>query len=195
MKGHAHLVIAGADESTNVSVFSVGRLTALDPTGAFNILQSPSSTNNPANNGSPLFQGHAATAYDGVADIADIAILSTDGKFGGIRTANTGYLAAQGYTGIYAPAVQFLGPVYIGDITASDTATPVILLGSAATTQINGGNLLQSNNAPVQVSGLTQLKFVAGIDSTGRTLPAQANQARLVQNGTDVTAQIVVNPP
>ncbi len=194
MKGHAGIVIAGADETTNLGVFSVGRLTANDPTGAFNIVQPVSSTNVPANNGSPLFQGHATTAYDGVADIAFIAIVSTNGKFGGVRASNANCFAAKGLTGIYAPGVAFAGPVFIGDIIASNAATPVLIIGSSPDTRITGGNLLQANGQPVKVSGLTQLMFTAGTKSNGATLPAQTNKAVLQQDGTDVTAQIVLNP-
>jgi len=195
MKGHAGIVITGANETTNVLVFTVGRATAFDITGTYNILLPPSATNVPANNGSPLFQGHADTVYDGVANIAFIAIASTDGKFGGVRAADANFSAAQGLTGIYAPGVQFTGPVYIGDVTASGTAIPVIVLGSATNnTWITGGDLTQTNGKPVQVSGLTQLKFMAGSNSGGTLLPAQTNRAILEQNGQDVTAQIVVNP-
>ena len=194
MKGHAGIVIAGANETTNVSVFSVGRATAFDPTGGFNFLQPISSTNNPANNGSSLFSGHASTTYDGFADLAFIAISSTNGKFGGLRTANSSYYATKGYTGIYAPGVAFQGPVFVGDINASDAATPVIMIGSSPDTRITGGDLLQSNGQVVMVSGLTQLKFTPGSDSHGQTVTAKTNKAVLQQNGVDVTTQIVVNP-
>jgi hypothetical protein len=191
MKGHASLVIAGANETSNLTVFSVGRVTAYDPTGAYNIALPISATNNPANNGSPLFQGHASTSYDGVADIGSVSISSTNGKFGGVRTANASYFAISGNTGIYAPGVQFTGPVYVGDINASGSATPVLLLGSAGVTQINGGDLLQSNAQPVSVSGITHLQFVNGITSQNAALPAQTNKAVLRQNGVDVTSTIV----
>ena len=195
MKGHAGIVITGADERTNVSVFTVGRATAFDFTGGYNILLAPSETNDPAKNGSPLFIGHDATVYDGFADIAFIAISSTNGKFGGVRTANANYFATKGLTGLYAPGVAFQGPVYLGNVSAFDDATPVIVIGSATgNTWINGGDLVQDNGRAVQVSGLTQLHFKAGSDSHGNLLAAKANQARLEQNGTDVTAQIVVNP-
>jgi len=194
MKGNAGIVIVGANETTNVSVFTVGRATAFDPTGTFNFLLPISATNDPAKNGSPLFQGHGSTDYDGIADIAFIAILSTDGRFGGVRTANANYSAAKGLTGLYAPGVQFTGPVYIGNITAFDAATPVIVAGSTTDARITGGNLAQDNGQPVQVSGLTQLKFTDGSDSSGKVLSARTNQAVLQQNGQDVTAQIVVNP-
>ena len=193
MKGHPGIVITGADETTNVSVFTVGRATAFDPTGSFNILQPISATNNPANNGSSLFQGHASTAYDGLADIAFIAISSTNGKFGGLRTSNGSYFATKGFTGVYAPGVQFQGPVFIGDISASDAATPVIMIGSSPDTRITGGDLLQGNGRAVQVSGLTALKFTAGGDSHGNALTAKTNRAVLQQSGVDVTTQLVVN--
>jgi sugar lactone lactonase YvrE len=171
MKGLAGIIITGADERTNVSVFTVGRTTAVDQT---------------------LFKNDIA--YDGIADIAFIAISTTNGKFGGVRTANARFFAAKGLTGIYAPGVSFSGPVYIGDITASADATPVLRLGSASNTRITGGDLLQANGAAVQVSGIAQLVFAAGSDSHGNLLPAQRNRAVLTQDGTDVTAQVVVSP-
>ena len=194
MKGNAGIVITGADETTNLLVFTVGRATAFDPTGGFNFLLPISATNNPANNGSSLFAGHASTAYNGVADIAFIAISSANGRFGGLRASNASCLATKGLTGIYAPGVQFTGPVFISDIHASAAASPVFIIGSSSDTRITGGNLLQANGQPVKVSGLTQLKFTAGGTSGGGSLPAQANQAILQQNGADVTSQVVVNP-
>ncbi|WP_148218200.1 hypothetical protein [Opitutus terrae] len=194
VKGHAGIVVTGADENTNVSVFTVGRATAFDPTGAYNILIAPSPTNNPANNGSSLFKGHSATKYDGVADLAFIAIASSNGKFGGIRTANANYFASKGMTGVYAPGVEFTGPIFIGNITAFDAANPVIILGSAADTRITGGDLAQPNAQPVQVSGISQLKFSDGSDSGGNLIPAKANNAVLMNGTANVTGQIVVNP-
>lgn len=195
-KGRASIVITGANEYTNVSVFTVGRATAYDKTGVYDILKEPNTTtNNPANNGSPLFVGQGSTAYDGVADIARISISSTNGKFGGIRTANAWFGDSKGYTGIYAPGVTFTGPVYVGNIRARDSATPVLLLGGAqGATAVTGGDLFQENGQPVQVSGITQLKFQNGSDSHGRLYLAQKNQGVLHQNGQNVTAQVVVNP-
>ncbi len=194
VKGHAGIVISGADETTNVSVFSIGRATAFDPTGAFNILQPIGAANDPAHNGSALFAGHEATAYDGLADIAYIAILSDNGKFGGIRAANTNFFASTGVTGIYAPGVQFTGPVYFGSIDAFGDATPTLVLGSAGDVRVTGGDLQQTNSRAIKVAGVSQVKFVGGTTSHGVALPAQQNRARFDQNGVDVTAQIVVNP-
>ncbi|HVU22824.1 MAG TPA: glycoside hydrolase family 5 protein [Opitutus sp.] len=194
MKGHAGIVIVGADETTNVSVFTVGRATAFDPTGHYNITKPISATNDPATNGSPLFAGHEATHYDGVAGIAFIAIQSRNGMFGGVRTANANYFAHRGLTGLYAPGIAFSGPIYLGNLEAFDAAVPVIQVGAVTDARITGGNLHQDNGAAVQVSGLTQLRFTAGSDSAGNLRAAQANQAVLERDGVDVTAAIVVNP-
>ncbi len=171
MKGHAGIVISGADETTNVSIFSVGKANAVNQS---------------------LFRSDVR--YDAVADLAYLAILSANGKFGGLRAANASFTAVKGLTGIYAPDVQFTGDVYVGDIHASDAATPVLRLGASSVVQINGGDLSQPNNRAVQVSGITQLKFVNGTTSAGDPLPAQAIRGRLEQNGVDVTAQIAVAP-
>jgi len=196
IKGHAGIVVTGANETTNLSVFTVGRATAFDPTGGYNILQGPSATNVPANNGSSLFVGHGSTSYDGLADIAFVAIASTNGKFGGLRSANATYWATSGFTGVYAPDVEFTGPVFVGDINAMSEATPGLRIGSAGVeaTRITGGDLLQDNGRAVQVSGVTQLHFRNGSDSHGNLFAAKTNRAQLLQNGVDVTAQIVVNP-
>lgn len=168
MKGNARLTIVGANESTNLTVFSVGRMTAVN---------------------AALFKSDAV--YDGFGDLASIAIQSTDGKFGGIRTANAGFRATSGLTGLYAPGVQFTGPVFINDLTAADDATPVLQLGAASDVRVTGGSLAQINGRGVRVSGFTTLAFADGTDSHGRLFAAQANQARLEQDGSDVTSLLV----
>ncbi len=194
VRGHASIVVTGATEETNVSVFTVGRATAFDPTGGFRFLEGISATNVPANNGSSLFTGHGSTNYDGIADLAFIAIASESGKFGGVRTANANYFATRGVTGVYAPGVEFHGPVFVGDMGAEDAATPVWLLGSAADTRVTGGNLLQGNAQVVQVSGVTELKFAAGSTSHGGELPVRANRARLEVDGVDATRRLAIDP-
>ncbi|MEY4939808.1 MAG: hypothetical protein RIQ93_1543 [Verrucomicrobiota bacterium] len=171
MKGHAGIVITGADETSHLSVFTVGKITAVNQS---------------------LFRSDVA--YDGVADIAFVAILSRNGRFGSIRTANASYVGTSGHVGIYAPGVQINGPVYVGDIHAAGSAIPVLIIGGASATQINGGNLFQQNGQAVRVGGLSQLQFVAGSTSHGVALPAQLNQAQLEQDGADVTRALVLNP-
>lgn len=171
MKGHGSIVIVGANETTNISVFSVGRATAVNTS---------------------LFID--SVDYDGVADLGYLAILSSNGKFGGIRTGNTRFWHTRGYTGLYAPDVEFTGPVYVGDINAADAAVPVLLVGSVSDARLTGGSLKQDNAEPVQVAGIAKLAFTGGSSSHGDLLPAQTNQARLEQDGVDVTDQVAVNP-
>jgi hypothetical protein len=171
MKGHAGIVISGADETTNVSVFSVGRITAVNQS---------------------LFRSDVT--YDGVADIAFLAIHSANGRFGGARLANTSFWSTRGITGVYAPGVNFTGPVYLCDIIATEDATPTILLGQGFDVKITGGDLNQTNGRAVQVHGFARLVFADGATSHGDRLPALANRARLEDNAQDVTAAVVVNP-
>jgi uncharacterized protein (DUF1800 family) len=167
MKGHARIVLAGANETTNLSIFSVGTLINANPA---------------------LYK--TGVTYEGLASIASVAILSTDGKFAGLRSANGSYFATRGVTGIYAPGVQFGGPVFVGDVSAFDAATPMLYVGSAEDARVTGGDFVQANSQSVQLSGISQLRFVNGITSQGTALPARNAGAALIQNGADVTARV-----
>jgi sugar lactone lactonase YvrE len=171
MKGHAGIVIVGATERTNVSVFSVGRSTAVNPA---------------------LFKDDVH--YNGLADLAFIAISSANGRFGGVRASNASFYATTGITGLYAPGVVFEGPVYVGNISAFDDAMPVFELGYAADARITGGDLFQTNGQPVQVGGVKQLQFTAGSDSHDNLIARKTNRAVLVKNREDVTSALVVYP-
>lgn len=169
VKGHARIVIAGANETTYVSVFSVGRANAVNQA---------------------LFR--EGVDYDGVADIASLSILSANGKFGGVLAGNASFVASQGVAGILAPNVEFTQGITLGDISAANEATPVLLVGAASNVRVAGGDLLQANNLAVQVSGISQLRFVNGTTSHNELLPAQTIRGRLEENGADVTARAAV---
>lgn len=194
MKGHAGLVVTGATEQTNLAIFTVGRATAFDPSGGFNVARAVGAENDPRNNGSPLFSGHAVAEYDGIADLAYLAIQSADGKFGTVRSGNVNYFAAQGLTGLYAPRVTFLGRVLVGDVAAFDAAEPALLVGSAADVRITGGSLAQPNGRPLQIGGIRWLQFTAGSNSHGVELPLRANAAVLQREGIDVTDETLQSP-
>ena len=169
MKGHAGIVITGANEFSNVAVFSAGRATEADQT---------------------MFK--EGVDYDGVADLAFIAIATTNGKFGSVRTSNVNYFAERGFTGVYAPGVAFQGPVEVGDVTAFDAAEPVLVMGSAADVRVAGGDMAQPNGQAVKVSGIARLEFVEGGDSHGRTWEAKSNRGVFRENGREVTGRIVM---
>lgn len=194
MKGHGSIYIANAGADSHVSAFTVGKLTAYDPTGAYNIAQPVSPTNDPANNGNPIFK--AGTNYDGMADIGVLAIVNSANRFGSVRTANANYMRTTGYTGVYAPGVRFGGPFFVHDLAASDQATPVLLTGTIDTgeARVTGGNLQQPNGRAVRIEGITKIVMAAGVTSHNGSLTAQANQGVIERNGQNVTSTVIVNP-
>jgi hypothetical protein len=174
MKGHAGIVVSNPETSTNLTVFSVGRLTAVNQT---------------------LFRD--GVDYDGVADIAFIAIGGLPKNFGGLRAANASFWSTRGVTGVFAPGVVITGPIYICDVTATEDATPVVDFHSynGAALQVTGGDLAQTNGRPVQISELSRIEFVDGTTSEGQRLPALRNRARFVRDGADVTAELTIVQP
>jgi hypothetical protein len=171
LRGHATLAVEGADETTHISITSARRtvMWADDP--------------------------GVHSTYDGSAHVASLSIASRNGRFGGVRMGNAKFAAASGVAGIHAPGVQFTGPVFVGEITARNDAIPMLVLGAALDVRVTGGSLRQANGRAVKVAGVARLKFVDGSTSEGTILRAQAIQARLEQDGADVTAQLAQMPP
>lgn len=170
MKGHATLLVADADATTNVSVFSVGRATAVNPA---------------------LFKD--GISYDGIADIGALGIVSRDGRIGGLFMGNAQFFNATGITGVLAPQIEFFGPVRLGNVSAFDAAVAVLVFGRANAVEIAGGDLLQDNGQSVQIDGIGGIRFAAGGKSDGTSLPAQVNRATLISAGIDVSG-IIVTP-
>lgn len=180
MRGHASIAITGADATTNVSVFSVGRINAVNQT---------------------LFRD--GVTYDGFADIARIEIVAAtmqrDGTsaFGGIRAGNVRFFATEGITGIYAPAVRVQGPVIVGDVAAYDDAIPVLWFDDGSQfgrLSVAGGSLLQPNGQAIQTKGFETILMVSGTSSLGVYLGAQSIQGRIERDGADVTNGVVLYP-
>lgn len=173
MKGHATITLGNTTADSHVSIFTVGTLTAVDPT---------------------LFR--TGETYDGVADLALLSISSADGRFGGIRVANAEFWSIRGLTGIYAPGVQITGPVNLHNVSARDAATPVLVTGSVTSGQIGvtGGNLLQPNGRTIRVAEVQRIVMIAGTTSHNVTQPAQTSTGHCVRSGQDVTAELVLNP-
>lgn len=171
MKGHATITLTGVDQTTNFGMYSVG-----SATGNVAVLK-------------------AGVVYDGFADVALVNVNSSNGQFGGIRIGNTQFFAVSGNTGIYAPGVNFTGPVNLYDIDARDNASPKLLTGTVAGgLRITGGNLLQTNGRAIEFGQATSVQMTAGTRSDGTLLPGQVNQGRLERNGVDVTTSVVTGP-
>ncbi len=173
MKGKPTVILAGADESTHFTIYSVGTAT------------NPGVTRPEVN-------------YAGWAEVAAAGILSTDGRLGGIHQGNVLYRSATGYTGVLAPEVGALGSLgVVHEIAASGTALPYLYFGAGGTVtlKIAGGTLAQPNGEWLTVRGLARLQLGAGQDSCGRGAPAGAIRGDLVDDaGTNVTAAVVEGP-
>ncbi|ACB73941.1 hypothetical protein [Opitutus terrae] len=172
MKGHATILVADADSTTNVSVFSVGRANAV--------------------NRSVFKEG---VVYDGVADIAALVVQSASGRAGGLFLGNAHFFAASGMTGVFAAGIQVAGPVRIGNVSAFDQAMPVLVFGHAAEVCIAGGDLWQDNGRAVEVWGIGGVCLAAGSKSNGEILLALPNLGKLISDGVDVTGVLIEPGP
>ena len=173
MQGKATIILAGADETTHFTIYSVGTFT------------------NPGVTSADYF-------YDGWADVAVAGIVSTNGKLGGIHQGNVNFNAELGYTGIIAPTVTSVGqPVVVHGITASKSAQPYLKfgIGGAVNVKIAGSDLAQPNTDSITVQGLAQVTMGAGRDSNGAGASNKSCQGHLADvTGGDVTNKLVVGP-
>ncbi len=148
MKGHARMAISGANESTYVSVFSVGRINAVNQS----LLRSD-------------------VSYDGLADLASIDIVSSNGKFGGVLAGNASFFATNSTTGVMAPGVTLQGALIVGDVAGFDSSRARLAFTRATDVRVAGGDISQPNGRKFGVSGITVIRFTAGTKSSGETLP------------------------
>ena len=143
--GRPNVVIDGADANTFFSIFTVGRINAVNQA---------------------LFP--EGQVYDAQADVTLVEIINSTGM-GGMQLSNAAFSASTGKTGVDARGVPIAVRLTIGDIDASGDAVPHILFGSGSFTvpagnpglRITGGDLLQTNGAAVVVaeSGSTTTGF------------------------------------
>ncbi|MBK8476444.1 MAG: leucine-rich repeat protein [Opitutaceae bacterium] len=173
MKGKATIVLAGADETTHFTIYSVGT----------------------ANNPGVTLPG---VVYDGWVDVSAAGIVSWDRKLGGIHLGNADFNSSLGYTGIYAPTVASVGGVVVvHGINSSGSALPYLHFapGGAVQVKIAGSSLYQASGDSISTAGLAGVQMGAGQDSCGRPAPAAWIRTRLIDpDGTDVTAAVVTGP-
>lgn len=174
MQGGATVVLAGADATTHLSVYSVGRNT------------------NPA-------VTRPDVTYNAWANLRVVAVLSADGHLGGLHLGNASFASSTGYAGLFAPEVTALAqpPAVLHDVAAGSTAAAFLAFAPAAAVPVTiaGGTLAQPNLEGVSVAGVAKLRMEAGLGSSGQPAPARAVQGRLIDAaGVDVTAAIVVGP-
>ncbi|MBK8477623.1 MAG: hypothetical protein IPL39_15380 [Opitutaceae bacterium] len=171
MQGTPTLVLSGAEESTHMSIYSVGRLT------------------NPGVTRSDV-------TYDGWANVGAACVQSITGGLGGLYYGNVLFASTAGPAGIVAPSVWTVGTLNFHDLVTTGSGQPMILLApeGQANIKITGGSLAQPGGSPIAVAGLDTVQMVAGQGSSGQVAPAQANQGRLVFEGIDLTDDLIVGP-
>lgn len=155
--GRATIQIDRSTASTYLSLFSVGRATALNQS---------------------LFP--AGQSYDGIADVQMVRV--SGAAMGGLLLGNTRLSAENGCTGIVAPGTAFMDRIVIHDIEARGLALPSLQIGEASTLArdlgsvlLAGGDLAQLNHAsleltPTEAGAVVSLFPVTNIRSDGTAL-------------------------
>lgn len=171
MQGTPTVILAGANASTFMSIYSVG------------------TANNPG-------VTHSNVIYNGWANVRAAGIHSTTGGLGGLYYGNVLFSSEAGPAGIVAPSLRTVGTLNFHELTTTEAGEPMILLApeGQAAIKITGGTLAQPGGSAIDVSGLDTVQMVAGQDSCGRPAPAQANQGHLYFEGIDITAELIVGP-
>ena len=143
--GRPSVVIDGADSNTFFSIFTVGRINAVNQA---------------------LFP--EGQIYDAQADVTLVEVINSTGM-GGMQLSNTVFSGSTGKVGIDARGVPIAVRLTVGDIDADGDAVPHLLFGEGSFTvaagnpglRITGGDLVQTNGASIVVaeSGSTTRGF------------------------------------
>ena len=143
--GKPSVVIDGADSNTFFSIFTVGRINAVNQA---------------------LFP--EGQVYDAQADVTLVEVVNSTGM-GGMQLSNTVFSGSAGKVGIDARGVPIAVRLTVGDIDADGDAVPHLLFGEGSFTvaagnpglRITGGDLVQTNGASIVVaeSGSTTRGF------------------------------------
>ncbi len=142
--GKPSVVIEGADSSTYFSIFTVGKINAVNQA---------------------LFP--EGQEYGAQADVTLLEVTNSTGM-GGMQLSNAVFSGSTGNIGIDARGVPIAVRLTVGDIDASGDAVPHLLFGSGSFTiaagnpglRITGGDLAQTNaSVVVAESGSTTTGF------------------------------------
>ena len=177
------MVIDGADSSTFFSIFTVGRINAVNQA---------------------LFP--EGQVYDAQADVTLVEVINSTGM-GGMQLSNTVFSGSTGKVGVDARGVPIGVRLTVGDIDADGDAVPHLLFGSRSFTvaanntglRITGGDLAQTNGASIVVaeSGSTTTGFEEAFisqnnfKSDNTPQPTQSVNATFVNEDGEVIAVTV----
>ncbi len=180
--GKPSVVIEGADANTFFSIFTVGKINAVNQA---------------------LFP--EGQVYDAAADVTLVEVINSTGM-GGMQLSNTVFSGSMGKVGVDARGVPIAVRLTIGDIDASGDAEPHLLFETGSFTvpagnpglRITGGALAQTNDASVVVaeSGSTTPGFETLITqnnfkSDNTPQPTQSINATFAnEDGDEITVDI-----
>ena len=157
--GKPSVVIEGANKYTFFSIFTVGKINAVNHS---------------------IFP--AGQTYDAMADVKLVEVINSTG-FGGLQFSNVLFSGNTGKVGIDAKDVPISIRMTVYDIDARGSATPYLLFGKGSFTiaapypglRITGGDLYQSNRAKiVAISEAENPIFQGNVRSDGKELRAQS---------------------
>ena len=183
VKGRPRLQVEGADASTFISIFTVGKINAV--------------------NQNLFLQG---VVYDAVADVSLLEVVNSL-SMGGILCANTRFSASKGKVGIDARNIPIAVRLTVGEIDADEDAVPYFMVGEGSFTvnasnpglRLTGGNLQQSNGASIIVapgslakSGFDTLISQNNFKSDNTSQPTQSISASFINDvGTDIFLVVI----
>jgi len=178
--GRPSVVIEDANANTFFSIFTVGRINALNQA---------------------LFP--EGVVYDAQANVTLVEVINSTG-IGGMQLSNTAFSASTGRTGVNAEGVPIAVRLTVGDIDASGDAIPHLLFGTGSFTlpavdnsgmRITGGDLIQSNGASIVIAssgsttpGFDTLILQNNFKSDNTPQPTQSTNATFINaDGTVIT--------
>ncbi len=134
--GKPSVFIEGADANTFFSIFTVGKINAVNQA---------------------LFP--EGQVYDAEADVTLVEVINSTGM-GGMQLSNTVFSGSTGKVGVDARGVPIAVRLTTGDIDASGDAVPHLLFGEGSFTvpagnpglRITGGDLEQTNGASIVIA-------------------------------------------
>ncbi len=180
--GRPSVVIDGADSNTFFSIFTVGRINAVNQA---------------------LFP--EGQVYDAQADVTLVEVINSTGM-GGMQLSNTVFSGSTGKVGIDARGVPIAVRLTVGDIDADGDAVPHLLFGEGSFTvaagnpglRITGGDLVQTNGASIVVAesgsttrGFDRLITQNNFKSDNTPQPTRSINATFTnEDGDDLTVEV-----
>ncbi len=180
--GRPSVVIDGADANTFFSIFTVGRINAVNQA---------------------LFP--EGQVYDAQADVTLVEVINSTGM-GGMQLSNTVFSGSTGKVGIDARGVPIAVRLTVGDIDADGDAVPHLLFGEGSFTvaagnpglRITGGDLVQTNGASIVVAesgsttrGFDRLITQNNFKSDNTPQPTRSINANFTnEDGDDLTVEV-----